>query len=129
MNGKSLVAILIVLLLGIVCYKVVLVPTNLVMRTSPENIFASSSSPVVVRATLINRLGMPVPFRRLSGKFIVDEGADKIAIVKTGRDELVFRTSGQTGRLVILFYSNAIAFPVEIVLNIKGAAVAELNKG
>ena len=126
MSAKSLIAASLALLLGIVCYKVIFVPTSLSMASSPDKVFAGGSSPVVVKATLINRLGIPVPFQHLSGKFVVDEGADKIDIVKTDRDELVFRTKGTKGKLVILFYSNAIPFPVEIVVNISGTAIAGL---
>ncbi len=126
MSAKSLIIVSAAVLLGIVCYKVVFVPTSLTMASSPDKVFAGGSSPVVVKATMINRLGMPVPFRHLSGKFVVDEGADKIDIVKTDRDELVFRTKGTTGKLVILFYSSAIPFPVEIVVNISGTAIAGL---
>lgn len=126
MSAKSLILVSAAVLLGIVCYKVVFVPTSLTMASSPNKVIAGGSSPVVVKATMINRLGIPVPFQHLSGKFVVDEGADKIDIVKTDRDELVFRTKGTPGKLVILFYSNAIPFPVEIVVNISGTAIAGL---
>jgi hypothetical protein len=126
MSAKSLVLISAAVLLGIVCYKVVFVPTSLTMASSPNKVFASGSSPVVVKATMINRLGIPVPFRHLAGKFVVDEGADKIDVVKTESDELIFKTKGATGKLVILFYTSAIAFPVEIIVNISGTAIAGL---
>lgn len=124
MSGKSVLLIAAVLLLAIVCYKVVFVPTSLSMQSYPEQIFVSSASPVKVKATLIDRLGLPVPFSRLDGKFVVDQGGDKINIVQTERDELVFTTRGAAGRLVIYFYSASIPFPVEIVLNIKESAMA-----
>ena len=127
MSAKSLIILSAALLLGIVCYKVVFVPTSLAMASSPDKVFAGGSSPVVVKAKLLNRLGMPVPFRHLAGKFVVDEGANMIDILKTERDELVFRTKGATGRLVILFYTSAVPFPVEIVVNISGTAIAGLN--
>ncbi len=126
MSAKSLVIVSLALLLGIVCYKVIFVPTSLAMASSPDKVFAGGSSPVVVKATLLNRLGMPVPFRHLAGKFVIDEGADKIDVVKTESDELVFKTKGATGKLVILFYTSAIAFPVEIIVNISGTAIAGL---
>jgi hypothetical protein len=127
MNARFAVAVVAALLLGIVGYKVVFVPTSLRMKSTPETIFAQSQSPVVVRAILTDKLGLRVPFRHLSGKFVVDEGAEKIDIVKTEGDEIEFRTKGMTGRLVILYYSDAVVFPVEIVLNITGSAVASLN--
>jgi hypothetical protein len=126
MSAKSLIVISLALLLAIVCYKVVFVPTSLAMSSSPDKVFAGGSSPVVVKATLLNRLGMAVPFRHLTGRFVVDEGADKIDVVRTESDELIFKTKGATGKLVILFYSNAIPFPVEIVVNISGTAIAGL---
>ncbi|MCL5021032.1 MAG: hypothetical protein M1339_05085 [Bacteroidetes bacterium] len=126
MNGKSVILFSAVLLLGIVCYKVVFVPTSLSMHSFPEQIFVSSATPVTVKATLIDRLGLPVPFERLEGKFVVDQGGDKINVVQTKSDELVFTTKGSAGRLVIYFYSTKIPFPVEIVLNIKESAMASL---
>ena len=126
MSGKSIIIVAVLVLLGIVAYKVVLVPTSLNMQSQPHEIFASSSSPVVVRARLINKLGLPVPFERLYGKFVVYQGADKIDIVKTERNELVFKTRGSSGRLIIYFYSLSIPFPVEIILNIKQSAIASL---
>lgn len=126
MSGKSIIIFSLLVLLGIVGYKVVFVPTSLNMESHPQEIFASSSSPVVVKATLINRLGLPVPFERLYGKFVVYQGANKIDIVKTERNELVFKTRGSAGRLIIYFYSRTIPFPVEIILNIKQSAIASL---
>lgn len=126
MNTRSIIIAAVLILLGIVCYKIVFVPTSLNMQSSPQEIFASSSSPIVVKATLINRLGLPVPFERLDGKFIVYQGSSKINIIKTESDELVFRTRGATGRLIIYFYSQTIPFPVEIVLDIKQSAIASL---
>lgn len=126
MNWKSVLALSLVVLLAIVCYKVVFVPTSLSMKSSPEEIFASSTSPVIVKATLVNKLGLPVPFTRVDGRFIVYEGADKIHIVRTEGNELIFKTMGSTGRLVIYYYSTTIPFPVEMILNIKESAIASL---
>ena len=126
MSTKSFLIFFSALLLGIVCYKVVFVPTSLKMNSSPETIYAGGASPVVVRAVMTNRLGMRVPFERLTGKFVVDEGGDKINIVSTEGDEIVFRTKGAAGRLILLFYSKVIPFPVEIVLDIKGSTIAGL---
>ena len=126
MNWKSVLAFSLVVLLAIVCYKVVFVPASLSMKSSPEEIFASSTSPVIIKATLINKLGLPVPFTRVDGRFIVYEGADKIHIVRTEGNELIFKTMGSTGRLVIYYYSTTIPFPVEMILNIKESAIASL---
>ncbi len=126
MNSRSVIIFSLVLLFGIVCYKLVFVPTSMSLQSSPHDIFSVNTSPVKVKAMLTNRLGMQVPFEHLTGKFIINEGADKIDIVKTERDELIFKTKGSTGRLVILFFSNEIPFPVELVLDIRGAAIADL---
>ncbi len=126
MKAKYVLAIATVLLLGIVCYKIEFVATSLRMQSRPENVFASSSSPITVKATLVNRLGLPVPFERLVGKFVIYRGADKINVIKKESDTLVFKTTGDTGRLVIFFYSTAMPFPVEMVLNIRESAMATL---
>lgn len=126
MNWKSFLAASLLVLLVIVCYKIVFVPSSLTMRSQPEQIFASSASPVTVKATLINKLGLPVPFEHLKGKFIVYEGADKINVVRTEGNEMIFKTRGTTGRLVIYYYSGAIPFPVEIILNIRESSIAGL---
>lgn len=126
MKGKHILLIAILLLLGIVCYKIVFVPTSLTMQSRPETVFASSTSRIIVKATLINRLGLPVPFERLAGKFVVYQGANKINIIRKESDRLVFKTRGDAGRLVIFFYSKTIPFPVEMILNIRESAIAAL---
>ncbi len=127
MKGIQILAAAVLVLLCIVVYKVVFVPTSMSMQTVPERIYATSSKPVTVKATLTNRLGLPVPFEHLTGKFVVYQGSHKINIVRTERDRLVFKTKGDAGRLVIYFYSAKIPFPVEIVLDIRPSAIAGLS--
>ncbi len=113
--------------MAIVSYKVVFVPVNIEIETSPSVILADAASPVVVTARLVNKLGTTVPFRRVVGKFVVTEGDDLIAVLSTTPNRITFKTGGKTGKLVILYYSRSVPFPVETVLDIKGAALARLS--
>ncbi|MCL4538086.1 MAG: hypothetical protein M1378_00535 [Bacteroidetes bacterium] len=126
MKGIQVLAAAVLILLCIVAYKIVFVPTSMTMQTIPNQIFATSSRPVVVKATLTNGLGLPVPFEHLAGKFVVYQGSGKIDIIRTESDRLVFKTRGDVGRLVIYFYTTEMPFPVEVVLDIQPSSIAGL---
>lgn len=126
MKGTRILATALLILLCIVAYKVVFVPASMTVQTVPGQIYATSSTPVVVKAILTNRLGLQVPFEHLTGKFIVYQGSGKIDIIRTEGDRLIFKTKGDVGRLVIYFYTSEMPFPVEVVLDIKPSAIAGL---
>ena len=128
MKGTRVLAAALLILVCIVVYKIVFVPAGMTMQTVPGQIFAASSKPVVVRAILTNRLGLPVPFEHLKGKFVVCQGSAKIDILRTEDDRLVFKTRGDVGRLVIYFYTSEMPFPVEVVLDIKSSAWREMHR-
>lgn len=113
-----------IILIGIVLYKLVFIQTSVSFECHPAKIFVYSSEPVVVKVNALNKLGFRIPFKRLYGTFVIREGIDRINIVRKERDELVFRTSGGGGRLVVLYYTMAVPIPLEINLNIQSAAVA-----
>jgi hypothetical protein len=125
LNEKIVLVLLVVVFLGIVAYKIIFSPFSVTIESHPNKILANSSSPVIVRVVALDRLGFRIPFERLDGKFVVREGAEKIEIVRENRDEFIFKTRGSTGRLVILYYTAVVPFPVEILLNIETAALAD----
>ena len=114
-------------LLGIVAYKIVFIPVSVNMTSYPRQIFVNSSTPVDIKVVAVNRIGFPIPFMRLHGKFVIQEGAKKIQVLKAGNDEMVFNTKDTAGKLVVLYYTPIIPFPVEIVLNIETSSIACLN--
>lgn len=125
MNEKVVLVLLVVVFFGIVAYKIIFSPFSVTIESYPNKILANSSSPVIVRVVALNRLGFRVPFAHLDGKFVVREGAEKIEIVREKGDEFMFKTRGGTGKLVILYYTAVVPFPVEILLNIETAALAD----
>lgn len=122
-----MIALLLVGFLGFVLYKLVFLPTSVSFESCPKKIFVYSSSSVTIKIIALNRLGFGVPFKHLNGKFVVREGTEKIEVVREERDEFTFRTKGSKGRLVILYYTSVVPFPVEIILNIEDATVADKN--
>ncbi len=124
MKPRSILVLVLLVLVGIVVYKIVFVPVSVGITSTPKKIFINSSSPVDIRVVALNKIGFGVPFMRLQGKFEIPEGASKIQIVRTGADELMFNTKSTTGKLVVLYYTPAVPFPVEIVLNIETSAMA-----
>ncbi len=112
--------------LCLIGYRVIFTTTSVKVDRTRETIFVDSSSPVSVRVVAINRLGMRVPFKHLKGRFVVREGAEKITIIGTREDELIFKTNSLSGRLEILYYTGVIPFPVEIVFNIESESIADL---
>jgi hypothetical protein len=122
---KFVITFLLLVFFGFVLYKMVFLPTSVSFESYPKKIFVYSSSPVTVKIIALNRLGFGIPFKRLNGKFVVREGTEKIEVVGEKRNEFIFRTKGSSGRLVILYYTSVVPFPVEIILNIEDATVAD----
>ncbi len=127
MSAKSILALIFAVLFGIVAYKTVFSPVSIAIRSYPKKIYIDSSNPVDVKVVAVNRIGFGIPFMRLRGHFLIQEGATKIQVLKTKGDELIFRTKSATGKLVILYYTTVVPFPVEIVLNIETAAIASVD--
>ncbi len=125
LNEKFVIVFLAVILAGIVAHKAIFSPRSVTFECHPERILANSSSPIVVRVVALNRLGFRVPFEHLDGNFAIQEGAEKINIVSKNNDHLIFKTAGRTGRLVIMYFTRVVPFPVEIILNIESAALAD----
>ncbi|MGO9482555.1 MAG: hypothetical protein ACLP05_12355 [Candidatus Kryptoniota bacterium] len=126
---RLVIAFLLLAFAGFMLYKLVFMTTSVSFESYPKRIFIYSSSPVTVKVIALNRLGFGIPFKRLNGKFVVKEGREIIEIVGNKRDELVFRTTGTGGRLVVLYYTPTVPYPVEIILNIGTAALAGKNVG
>ena len=124
---RFVIAFLLLVFLGFVLYKMIFLPISVSFESYPKKIFVYGSSPVTVKVIALNRLGFGIPFKRLDGKFVVREGTEKIEVVQEKRDEFVFRTKRSSGRLVILYYTSVVPFPVEIILNIETASVADKN--
>lgn len=131
MIHRFLLLFLVFVLAGFTIYKMVLSPVSVTFaltdplgKSHPREIFANSSSAVVVEVFPINRLGFRVPFSHLDGKFVVSEGREKIDIVQEQRNVLIFRTKNSAGRLVIFYYAQKVPFPVEIILNIESGTLA-----
>ena len=116
-----------VILLGVVAYKTVFVPVSVDMTSYPGKIFVNSSAPVDIKVFALNRIGFRIPFMHLRGKFLIPEGADKIQVMKTESDQIILRPLGTSGKLVVLYYTPAVAFPVEIVLHIESSSMAFLH--
>ncbi len=127
MRARSMFTLAFAVLLGVVAYKIVFVPVSVNMSSYPKQIFVNSSTPVDIKVVAVNRIGFSVPFMRLNGKFMVQEGAKKIQVLKAGNDEMVFNTKDTAGKLVVLYYTPIIPFPVEIVLNIETSSIAYLS--
>lgn len=108
-------------------YKMVIAPVSVTFESCPAKILTNSSSPIVVAVFPVNRLGLRIPFGHLDGKFVVNEGSEKIDIVQEKRDELIFKTGDSVGRLVIFYYTNRIPFPIQIILNIENSSLAMNN--
>lgn len=126
MSEKAALGFLVLIVLGLVLYKVYFLPSTISFESKPAQILTNGSSPVIVKVYAVNKLGLRIPFRHLDGKFTVREGAEKIEVVSEEKDEIIFRTKNSTGRLVILYYTPTVPFPVEIHLDIESAAVAEI---
>ena len=127
MNHKFLLLFAIALLISFAIYRVVFYPVSVTFKTYPVKVLTNSSSPITVDVFQINRLGFRVPFRHLDGKFVVNEGAERIDIVQEGKDRFIFKTRNSSGVVVILYYASKVPFPVQIVLNIEGASLALIN--
>ncbi|MCL4539804.1 MAG: hypothetical protein M1378_09460 [Bacteroidetes bacterium] len=119
-----MLALVFAVLLGVVAYKTVFVPVSVGMESYPKKIFINTATPVDIKVVALNRIGFRIPFMRLHGKFIIPEGATKIQVLKTEDDEMIFRTKSTAGKLVVLYYTPIIPFPVEIVLDIETSALA-----
>ena len=127
MNERVVIVSLLVVVLGIIAYKIIFTTFSITIKSYPDKIFVDSSSPVRIKVVALNRLGLRVPFRHLDGKFVVREGVEKIEVIKVEKDEIMFNTKSSPGGLVILYYTHIVPFPVEIVLNIETATVASLK--
>jgi hypothetical protein len=127
LNHKFLFLFAIALLVSFAIYRVVFSPVSVTFKTYPVKILTNSSSPITVDVFQINRLGFRVPFRHLDGKFVVNEGAERIDIVQEAKDKFIFKTRNSSGAVVILYYAGKVPFPVQIVLNIEGASLALTN--
>lgn len=125
---KITITLLALLALVVIVNKVIFSTFTVAIKSDPKRIFVSSSSPVKVMVVPLNRLGFYVPFDHLNGKFVVQDGADKIHILKTMENELVFTPGTTAGKVVVLYYASNLAFPVEIVLRIESASVASINR-
>lgn len=124
MSQKFLLFTGIVLLVSFSIYRVVFSPVSVTFESRPVKILVNSSSTITVNVFQINRLGFRIPFKHLDGKFVVNEGTEKIDIVQNDKDEFIFKTRNSTGTVVIFYYARKVPFPVEIVLNIEGASLA-----
>lgn len=126
MSERVLIISLLVVVLAVIAYKILFTTFSISIESYPDKIFVNDSSPVSVKVVALNRLGMRIPFRHLDGEFAVREGVEKIDIIKVKKDEIIFKTKNNSGRLVILYYTHVVPFPVEIVLNIETATIASL---
>ncbi len=124
MSQKFLLLVGIVLLASVIAYKMVFSPVSVTFASYPQKILTNSSSPIMVSVFQTDRLGFRIPFGHLDGKFVVNEGAEKIDIVREDKDELLFKTRNRSGTVIILYYARKVPFPVEIVLNIEDASLA-----
>jgi hypothetical protein len=124
LTRKLSVLSLIVGLVALVVYRMAFSPVSMAFESQPAKILASSSIPIVVEVFPLNRLGLRIPFKHLDGRFVVIEGRDKIEIVKTGGDLLIFKTRDKVGRLTIFYYADRLPIPMEIILNIETTILA-----
>ena len=124
MNQKFLLLSIIIVLAGIVCYKMIFSPVSVSFKSHPVKILVDSPDPILLEVFPVNRLGFRIPFGHLKGKFVVSEGKEKIEVVREKEDEFVFKTGNRSGRLVIFYYAGEIPFPIEIILNIEAASLA-----
>jgi hypothetical protein len=117
------------ILFGAAIYKIFFLPTSITFESYPKKIFAFGSSPVKVKVIALNRLGIAIPLKHLTGKFIVEDGTDKIEVLREMGDELTFLPRGKVGRVVVLYYTSMMPFPLEIVLDIRNAFIAGASRG
>lgn len=116
-----------IVLAGLVGYRLLLSPASVTFEYRPSVILTNSSSENVVHVFPVNRLGLKIPFVHLAGRFVVSQGKEKIDILREKNDELIFKTRNVPGRLVILYYTSTVPFPVEIILDIENASIARVH--
>lgn len=126
MSGKFFLILPAVILAGFIVYRVLISPASVTFENRPSRILSNSSSENTVKVFPVDRLGLKIPFVHLVGRFIVNQGKEKIDIVAEKSDELIFRTRNVTGRLVIFYYTSIMSFPLEIILEIESTSMAGL---
>ena len=79
----------------------------------PKVVFADPSSEFIVKIKPINALGWEVPFRKVSGKFMITYGKDKIELINLNEEEgfLILRSLGVVGVVEIYVDSEYSLFP------------------
>ena len=79
----------------------------------PNVVFADPSSEITVKIKPINALGWEVPFRKVSGRFMITSGKDKVELIHLSEEEGVIklRSVGVVGMVEIHVDSKFSLFP------------------
>ncbi len=88
------------------------------VHKSRNYLYPDGTSTVTISVVANNRFGTITPFRNLEVKFLIEEGKEKVDIVKKESNKMILRAKYEIGNVVVVIKNKYTIIPIRIEIPI-----------
>jgi hypothetical protein len=88
------------------------------VQKTPNYLYPDGTSAITISVVGMNRCGTITPFRNLEVEFLIEEGKEKVDIIRKESNKMILRAKYEIGNVVVVIKNKYTIIPIRIEIPI-----------